>query len=82
MANNIAFASISLRANVDDYKLGNRSALDRIVDQYQISADKRSGITNDINHEDDPMYIVRLIKKVVTVSVETASRVLGLGCEV
>lgn len=58
-------------ANVDDYKLGNRSALDWIVDQYQVSTDKRSGITNDPNREDDPTYIVRLIKKVVTVSVET-----------
>ena len=58
-------------ANVDDYKLGNRSALDWIVDQYQVSTDKRSGITNDPNRDDDPTYIVRLIKKVVTVSVET-----------
>lgn len=58
-------------ANVDEYKLGNRSALDWIVDQYQVSTDKRSGITNDPNRDDDPMYIVRLIKKVVTVSVET-----------
>ena len=57
--------------NVDEYKLGNRSALDWIVDQYQVSTDKRSGITNDPNRDDDPMYIVRLIKKVVTVSVET-----------
>ncbi len=62
-------------ANVDEYKLGNRSALDWIVDQYQISTDKRSGITNDPNREDDPMYIVRLIKKVVTVSVETIALV-------
>ena len=62
-------------ANVDEYKLGNRSALDWIVDQYQISTDKRSGITNDPNREDDPMYIVRLIKKVVTVSVETVTLV-------
>ncbi|MBK6291877.1 MAG: N-6 DNA methylase [Ignavibacteria bacterium] len=66
-------------ANVDDYKLGNRSALDWIVDQYQVSTDKRSGITNDPNREDDPMYIVRLIKKVVTVSVETISVIDGLG---
>jgi predicted helicase len=65
--------------NVDDYKLGNRSALDWIIDQYQVSTDKRSGITNDPNRDDDPTYIIRLIKKVVTVSVETASQVLGLG---
>ncbi|MFN4986289.1 MAG: type ISP restriction/modification enzyme [Ignavibacteria bacterium] len=61
--------------NVDEYKLGNRSALDWIVDQYQISTDKRSGITNDPNRDDDPTYIVRLIKKVVTVSVETVTAI-------
>lgn len=65
-------------ANVDDYKLGNRSALDWIVDQYQVSTDKRSGITNDPNREDDPTYIVRLIKKVVTVSVETIKAVTSI----
>lgn len=64
-----------LPANVDDYKLGNRSALDWIIDQYQVSTDKRSGITNDPNPNDDPMYIVRLIKKVVTVSVGTVEQV-------
>jgi predicted helicase len=64
--------------NVDDYKLGNRSALDWIIDQYQVSTDKRSGITNDPNREDDPTYIIRLIKKVVTVSVETVGLVLGV----
>jgi hypothetical protein len=29
---------------VFEYRLGNRSALDRIIDQYQVSTDKRSGI--------------------------------------
>jgi len=32
-----------------EYKLGNRSALDWIIDQYQVSTDKRSDITNDPN---------------------------------
>ena len=45
------------------YKLGNRSALDWIIDQYQVSTDKRSGITNDPNRLDDEEYIVRLIKQ-------------------
>lgn len=62
---------IGLPSNVDDYRLGNRSAIDWIIDQYQISTDKRSGIVNDPNREDDLTYIIRLIKKVVTVSVET-----------
>ncbi len=56
---------------VFEYRLGNRSALDWIIDQYQVSIDKRSGITNDPNRLDDEEYIVRLIKKVITVSWET-----------
>lgn len=56
---------------VSEYRLGNRSALEWVVDQYQVSADKRSGIVNDPNRPDDPEYIVRLIGQVVTVSVET-----------
>jgi predicted helicase len=54
-----------------EYKLGNRSALEWIIDQYQIKIDKRSGITNDPNREDEPDYIVKLIGKIVTVSLET-----------
>ncbi len=37
-----------------EYRLGNRSALEWVIDQYQISTDKRSGITNDPNRLDDP----------------------------
>jgi len=54
-----------------EYRLRNRSALEWIVDQYQISTDKRSGITNDPNREDDPEYILRLIGQAVYVSLET-----------
>lgn len=65
--------------DVNDYKLGNRSALDWIVDQYQVNTDSRSGITNDPNRVEDPTYIVRLIKKVVTVSVTTVALVVELA---
>ncbi len=60
------------------YRLGNRSALDWIIDQYQVTTDKRSGITNDPNRLDDEEYIVRLIKQVVTVSLETVKIVKRL----
>ncbi len=63
---------------VHEYRLGNRSALDWIVDQYKVSIDKRSGITNDPNRDDDPQYIVRLIKKIVTVSLRTNEIVKSL----
>ena len=42
---------------------------------YQVSTDKRSGITNDPNRLDDPKYIVRLIEQVITVSLETVKLV-------
>lgn len=63
---------------VSEYRLGNRSALEWIIDQYQVSTDKRSGITNDPNRADDPGYIVRLIGKVITVSLETLKVVESL----
>jgi len=66
-------------APVFDYKLGNRSALEWVIDRYQITTDKRSGIVNDPNaYSDNPQYIVQLIGKVVTVSVETVAIVAGL----
>ena len=61
-----------------DYRLGNRSALDWVIDQYRVKTDKRSGITNDPNRPDDPQYIVKLIGKVITVSLETVKLVQGL----
>ena len=57
------------------YRLGNRSALEWIIDQYQVSTDKRSGITSDPNRLEDKQYIVKLVGKVVGVSVETVKLV-------
>ena len=65
-------------AKAFDYRLGNRSALEWVIDQYRIKTDKRSGILNDPNRADDPRYIVKLIGKVVAVSLETVEIVEGL----
>ena len=56
---------------VFEYRLGNRSALEWVVDQYRVKVDKRSGITNDPNRTEDPEYILRLIGQIITVSLET-----------
>ena len=53
------------------YRLGNRSALEWVIDQYRVKTDKRSGITSDPNRADDPEYIVRLVGQVIHVSLET-----------
>ena len=65
-------------AEVSQYRLGNRSALEWVIDQYQVSEDKRSGIRSDPNREEDEEYIVRLVGQVVRVSVETVKIVDGL----
>lgn len=49
-----------------------------MIDQYQVSTDKRSGITNDPNRDDDPTHILRLIGQVITVSLETVKLVRSL----
>ena len=60
------------------YRLGNRSALEWIIDQYRIKTDKRSNIRSDPNRPDDEEYIVRLVGQVVRVSLETVEIVRGL----
>jgi predicted helicase len=65
-------------AEAFEYHLRNRPPLEWIIDRYQVRTDKRSGIVNDPNRADDPQYIVRLIGKVITVSLETLKIVKSL----
>ena len=65
-----------------EYQLGSRSALDWLIDRYQVRTHKASGITNDpndwCNEVGDPRYIIDLIKRVTTVSVRTVDIMNGL----
>ena len=63
---------------VYDYRLGTRSALEWVVDQYRVKVDRQSGIVNDPNRADEPRYIVDLIARVITVSLETMDIVKNL----
>ena len=49
------------------YRLGNRSALEWVIDQYQVTEDHRTGIRSDPNRADDEEYIVRLVGQVIQV---------------
>jgi predicted helicase len=60
------------------YRLGNRSALEWVIDQYQVSEDTRSDIRSDPKHADDEEYIVRFVGQVVHVSLETVRVVSAL----
>lgn len=54
------------------YVVNGRSAIEWLMDRYQVRTDKASGIVNDPNeYSDDPRYIVELVERVVTVSMET-----------
>jgi predicted helicase len=52
-------------AEAFEYRLGSRSALEWVIDQYQVKGE------SDPNREDDPGYIVRLVGQVVRVSLAT-----------
>ena len=55
------------------YSVNGRTPLEWVIDSYQVSVDKESGIENDPNQwsSDDPMYIIRLIKQVIQVGLES-----------
>lgn len=57
------------------YMLGSRSAIEWIIERYQVKTDKPSGIVNDPNdwsrEVKDPRYILDLLARIVTVSLET-----------
>ena len=67
-----------------DYKLGKRSAIEWIVNQYCITEDYKpktgrgSRIVNNPNSEAEPRYIVDLIARVITVSLETMKIIKNL----
>ncbi len=48
-----------------------------MIDESQVSTDKRSGITNDPNRPGGPESIVRLLGQVITVSLETVYVVMA-----
>jgi predicted helicase len=65
-----------------EYLLGSRSAIEWILERYQVKTDKASGIVNDPNdwsrEVGNPRYILDLLARIVTVSVETVRIVKAL----
>lgn len=64
------------------YMLGSRSAIEWIMERYQVKVDKASGIRNDPNdwsrEVGNPRYILDLLARIVTVSLETVTIVDAL----
>lgn len=78
--NNITLRNVPLEAY--EYIVNGKSAIEWIIDRYQVKTDKTSGITNDPNkwleEHNNPRYIVDLIKRVTRISVETVRIMKGL----
>jgi predicted helicase len=61
------------------YQVNGRSAIEWVLDRYQVRVDKASGIENDPNTwSDDPRYIVDLLARIVAVSLESVGIIEGL----
>lgn len=69
-------------AEAHEYKLGSRSAIEWVLERYQVKTDKASGIVNDPNdwgrEHGEPLCILDLLKRIVRVSVETVAIVKTL----
>jgi predicted helicase len=65
-----------------DYVVNGKPALEWIMERYQITVDKDSGIRNDPNdwarEHNQPRYILDLVKRIVRVSIETMKIVNAL----
>ena len=62
-----------------EYVVNGRSAIEWIMDQYQVKTDKKSGITDDPNdYSDDEKYIFNLLLRIINVSVQTVDLINSL----
>ena len=62
-----------------EYVVNGRSAIEWIMDQYQVKTDKKSGITDDPNdYSEDEKYIFNLLLRIINVSIQTVDLINSL----
>jgi predicted helicase len=65
----------SIPVEAYEYVVNGKSAIEWIMERYQITTDAKSGITNNPNdwsrEHDDEKYIFNLLLRIITVSIET-----------
>ena len=78
--NKITISNIPAKAY--EYVVNGKSAIEWIMERYQVTTHKESGITNDPNdwgeEVGNPRYIFDLLLSVINVSVQTVDIVNGL----
>jgi predicted helicase len=72
----------NIPSNAYQYILKGKSAIEHVMEEYQIKKDKDSGIINDPNElcivNGDKKYILKLLLSVITISVKTVKIVKDL----
>lgn len=76
----ITVSNIPLKAY--DYVVNGRSAIEWVMERYQIKTDKDSGITNDPNdwaiEHNQPRYILDLLMSIINVSLQSLDIIAAL----
>ncbi len=73
----VTIADIPLEAY--EYVVNGKPAIEWIMERYQITTDKESGITNDPNEwSENPRYIFDLLRRIIRISIETMKVVNSL----
>lgn len=73
----ITIENIPLKAY--DYKINGKSAIEWIIDQYQVKVDKNTGIIDDPNkYSDDPKFVFNHLLKIINLSIITTDLIKEL----
>jgi predicted helicase len=77
---NAQFTLSDIPLKAYEYVVNGKPALEWVMERYQLTTDKETGISNDPNEwSKDPKYIFDLVKRIVRVSLETMKIVDGLS---
>ncbi len=79
---NTSIAIKNIPSEAYEYVVNGKSAIEWIMERYQVTTDSKSGITNDPNdwakEHDDEKYIYNLLLRIINVSVQTVEIVKSL----
>lgn len=79
---NTSIAIKNIPSEAYEYVVNGKSAIEWIMERYQVTTDTKSGITNDPNdwakEHDDEKYIYNLLLRIINVSVQTVEIVNSL----
>ena len=73
----VTLRNIPLKAY--DYVVNGKPAIEWVMERYQVTTDKDSGLRNDPNEWGGGSYILDLLKRIVTVSLETVRLTEEIG---